>query len=157
MIDPRHWSSPLPTPTRRGAGFHRLRALGLVVLLALTACAIDSDKADTVFPQPTTPCAPPECHEIDVEALEYIFRTPNDQLTVPAGTVRFLVRNTGVKVHNLRLNGGGVTIKSANLPPGESTYFDVQLHARSYDIYCSITGHAEKGMRAVVHVTPARP
>ncbi|GIW08355.1 MAG: hypothetical protein KatS3mg060_3160 [Dehalococcoidia bacterium] len=130
------------------------RVLGLIAVapFVLSACTSDGEQAVDVVPTPTTRCLPPDCVEIVIDGLDYAFNPPT--ITTRAGAARVVLRNLGQKVHNLKVQGGAVEARTLNLAPGATGFLDVTLEARRYDIFCTITGHAERGMRGVLTVTP---
>ncbi len=60
------------------------------------------------------------------------------------------VVNEGSFGHNLALevktDSGEYVVRTKNLQPGEETTLVVSLPAGSYELFCSIDGHAEQGM-----------
>jgi hypothetical protein len=70
---------------------------------------------------------------------------------VPIGRVRFNVRNFGEDGHDLavRNSRGRVLGTLRELRPGETDRLTVRLRrAGRYVVFCSLTGHEERGMRA---------
>ena len=64
-----------------------------------------------------------------------------------AGTVVFVIRNTGDHAHDFRLRGGGVSKKTPMLSPGQTARLRVVLkRGVRYQLWCA--PHADKGMRA---------
>ncbi len=129
----------------------QLRWLLVLVLLVGPACAIE-EQGPEAAPTPSTPCLPPSCIELVVDGLDYAFNPTS--ITTRAGTVRFVLRNLGQKVHNLKIQGGAVEARTPNLAPGATGFVEVTLEPRRYDIFCTISGHAERGMRGALIVTP---
>jgi plastocyanin len=79
--------------------------------------------------------------------------TPNTVAVARPGTVPFKVRNVGHIVHALEIEGKGVEEKTDSIQPGQSTTLTVQLgRAGSYEMYCPIDGHEDKGMKGIVRV-----
>lgn len=57
--------------------------------------------------------------------------------------------NHGTAPHQIALDAGGKTLRSAMLDPGASGSLDVPgLKAGSYDVWCTVPGHREAGMQA---------
>lgn len=72
-------------------------------------------------------------------------------VNLSSGPTTFQVQNSGSVIHNLALEGGPST---PDLNAGESASLDVgTLSPGSYTIFCSIAGHREAGMEAVLVVT----
>ena len=74
---------------------------------------------------------------------------------VPAGRVKFNVRNFGEDGHDLavRTASGRVLGALAELKPGRSGTLTVRLRKPGrYRLFCSLEGHEAKGMHAVLRV-----
>jgi uncharacterized cupredoxin-like copper-binding protein len=74
--------------------------------------------------------------------------SPSTPQTATAGLLRLEVNVTGGS-HNIgaRTDPGGVAQgSSATVSAGSSTSVDVTLGPGSYQIYCSVPGHAANGM-----------
>jgi uncharacterized cupredoxin-like copper-binding protein len=70
-----------------------------------------------------------------------------------AGTYTFRAVNNGQVTHSLEVEGSGVEAKLANdLQPGDSGTLKVKLEAGTYEIYCPIDGHKDKGMEGAIKV-----
>jgi uncharacterized cupredoxin-like copper-binding protein len=64
-----------------------------------------------------------------------------------AGTVRFVVRNTGRAGHDFWLRGGGKTFKTRILLEGRAATLTAKLRKGvRYRYWCAIGSHAKKGM-----------
>ncbi len=71
--------------------------------------------------------------------------------------VQFL--NDGEDPHDLRLqrNGGGPELGIGELEPGNYANLDVRLkRASSYQLWCSLPSHRERGMEATLRVAKHR-
>jgi uncharacterized cupredoxin-like copper-binding protein len=74
--------------------------------------------------------------------------------TLTAGTYTFKVTNNGSFSHNLTVDGPGVEDKaSSTLSPGEDGEVTVTLQKGTYEFYCSVDSHKDKGMDVKVQVT----
>jgi uncharacterized cupredoxin-like copper-binding protein len=79
--------------------------------------------------------------------------TPNTVNVGRSGTVAFKVRNTGHLAHALEIEGNGVEEETDSIQPGQSATLTVQLaKAGSYEMYCPIDGHEDKGMKGAITV-----
>jgi plastocyanin len=74
---------------------------------------------------------------------------PN-RVAVAAGTVTVSLRNVGVVLHDLRIEGAPQLMVSAT--PGATATSTWSLKKGSYRIYCSITGHRAAGMEGILEV-----
>ena len=78
---------------------------------------------------------------------------------VPAGLVKFNVKNFGEDVHDLvvRNSRGVMRARLPEIGPGATASVTGRLLRRGrYTVYCSLTGHLELGMRAVLRVRAPR-
>ena len=68
------------------------------------------------------------------------------------GETRFNIENAGTRDHAFEIEGeiGGqeFEISSRVLKPGQNTVFIVKLPPGTYDAYCPVDDHREKGMAA---------
>jgi plastocyanin len=71
-------------------------------------------------------------------------------LAVGAGDVKFAVANNGNTAHNVGIRGGPIT---ANLAPGQGGLLQIQdLQPGTYELYCDIADHEERGMTTILVV-----
>jgi uncharacterized cupredoxin-like copper-binding protein len=85
-----------------------------------------------------------------VELIEYAVRIPQD---LPAGKHSFKVVNSGKELHSFEIEGNGIEVRLPNdLPRGEEASVEVTLQPGTYEVYCPIPGHKEKGMTTQVTV-----
>ncbi len=72
-------------------------------------------------------------------------------LTAPAGPVRLQATNQGGIVHNVGVRSGPI---SGSIQPGKSLTLELgTLVPGTYQLYCDIVGHVEKGMVADLVIT----
>jgi uncharacterized cupredoxin-like copper-binding protein len=73
--------------------------------------------------------------------------------TFKPGTYTFNSTNGGSFKHNLTIDGPGVSDqKTDNIDPGKSGSVTAKLAAGTYEIYCSIPTHKDKGMDLTITV-----
>jgi uncharacterized cupredoxin-like copper-binding protein len=73
-----------------------------------------------------------------------------------AGTLTFKVTNNGSVDHALEVEGQGVEEETETIKPGETAELTVDLSQQgSYEIYCPIDGHRDKGMEGMLTVGAA--
>ena len=87
--------------------------------------------------------------EIDVDLSEFAI-TPGT-LEVPAAGAKLRVTNSGSTVHNIDIPQLGLS--SGDLSPGQAATITVPAGQAEgmYDMLCTIAGHADSGMRGMVH------
>jgi uncharacterized cupredoxin-like copper-binding protein len=90
----------------------------------------------------------------DVRLTAREFSYAPKEITVQSGDVTFFVRNDGATEHNFVL-ADDTARHAATIPiiePGETWKVTVGLRPGTYAIYCSLPGHREAGMTAVLKV-----
>lgn len=116
--------------------------------LALAACGSSSSESGTTAPagggQP-----------VSIGESEYKL-DPSSPTVDQAGTVTFKVTNNGSVDHALEVEGQGVEEETETIKPGETAELTVDLSKEgSYEIYCPIDGHRDKGMEGTLTVGAA--
>jgi uncharacterized cupredoxin-like copper-binding protein len=143
-------------------------AASAAALVLLAACG--SDKKDTASTSATpvvvsTPAATPApdasgapssdtsaAKTVNVSLTEY--KIGLDTSTFTAGTYTFTASNDGKYPHGFQIDGPGVQDKgSGTIQPGDTGTLTVTLQKGSYDFYCPVPGHKDKGMDQKVTVT----
>lgn len=150
-----------------------LLAAALVILLplALTACDTEPEMGDETIPvtEPAQEAMPPDAAsedampvspevegpmaagEVEVSLVDYEINMPS---TLPAGPTTFRVRNDGNSEHSFEVEGQGVEeALETPLQPGGTATLEVDLSPGSYEIYCPVADHADRGMRMTLEVT----
>jgi manganese oxidase len=119
----------------------------VTMLLAITAVLVMAAVLVLVVRGPTAIGSAASSEVVEVELSEFSI---GGDLTVPVGSVRLRVTNTGTVVHNLSLQGGPAT---PDLDPGESAFLDLgEMAAGNYGLLCLIPGHESAGMSATLTV-----
>jgi plastocyanin len=124
----------------------RTLALGAVALALLAAAAV-SVAAPAQRGRPTA-----------VGVGEREWRIALYRSRVPTGRVKFNVRNYGEDGHDLavRTRSGRRLATLPEVKPGETGSLTVRLHRRGrYVVFCSLAGHEQLGMRALLRVVRA--
>ena len=89
-----------------------------------------------------------------VTVTEKEFSIELSQTTFTAGTYTFEVTDEGTFSHNLNIKGPGISDASTqNLGIGQSADLTVVLAPGTYELWCSIDSHREKGMDVTITVT----
>lgn len=82
--------------------------------------------------------------------------TITGRLNVPEGPVSVTVTNQGSIEHNLAVRE--LTLSTRDLEPGSSAELDLgQLTAGTYELYCTLPGHVDAGMKSTLTVLPGSP
>ena len=126
----------------------RLAPLARVAALAVAAAFAVGCGAD----QPSGSPTPVPSGVIAVNALEFKYEPAT--LTVPAGEVRFAIRNTGNIEHEFEIfKGDTVVDEIEGLLPGQTKELTVTLEPGEYTYVCKLAGHEEQGMKGTLTVT----
>ena len=72
--------------------------------------------------------------------------------TVPAGKVSFIVIVTGWSPHQLQVKGPGVDFKAPLVQVAKCGTFDLDLKPGTYEIYCILGGHKDRGEKVTLTV-----
>lgn len=152
-----------------------LLAVALLALLplALAGCDVEPEMEDETIPvtEPAQEAVPPDAAsedampvspevdgpmaegEVEVVLVDYEISMPS---TLPAGPTTFRVRNDGNSEHSFEVEGQGVEAALDNpLQPAGTATLEVDLSPGSYEVYCPVADHADRGMRMTLEVTEA--
>jgi uncharacterized cupredoxin-like copper-binding protein len=129
-------------------GQMRLAALLGAFALALAGCAGDDDGEEAQ--------APAESPLQTITITETDFALAPDSVAVEnAGTYAFEVVNEGQTEHALEVEGEGIEEETETLAPGERATLTVELDAGTYELYCPVGDHADRGMTGKLEVAGA--
>ena len=128
-----------------------------MVGMTLAACG-DSPATPTTAPPPTVPAtnttaaASGDVQEVQLSIKEWQI-TPSN-VEVKAGKVRFIVTNAGTMSHNITiLQNGDVIGATPTFAPSEGPKtIEVELKAGTYNMMCSLPGHAARGQTGTITV-----
>jgi plastocyanin len=119
-------------------GFLALITLPLTALGVLAVATADDPEAPPARTAATT----------EISLTEF---TISGVLDVPAGLVNVNVTNEGEIEHNLAVRE--LTVSTRDLEPGGSSELDLgELTAGTYELYCTLAGHADAGMKSTLTV-----
>ena len=130
------------------------RLLVLVPLtLPLAACG-SGGSGSNAAPATTTTAAAAASSSQTVTLGEKEFSiTPSSISLTKTGTYTFKVTNNGQIGHALEIEGHGVEQRTSTIEPGKTATLQVDLtKAGSYEVFCPIDGHKNKGMKATLTV-----
>lgn len=123
-------------------------APGLVAVAALVVMAGCGGGSTTSAPS----TAPASGSSVAVTESEFSITLPSN--TMKVGSYTFTVTNKGQFAHNLTIDGPGVKDKATpTLSPGSSGDVTVNLQKGTYEFYCSVDSHKDKGMDDKVQVS----
>ena len=89
-----------------------------------------------------------------VDVTEKEFSITLSQNTFQPGTYTFAVTNQGQFPHNLTIEGPGVdSTATATLQGGQSGDVTVTLQSGTYELWCSVDSHKDRGMDLMITVT----
>lgn len=88
-----------------------------------------------------------------VSVVEKEFSISLTPATLTAGTHSFTVHNEGSFAHNLNIQGPGVSQQTtATVSPGQAAVLTVTLQRGSYELWCSVDSHKDRGMDLTLSV-----
>lgn len=88
-----------------------------------------------------------------IEVNETEFSLEPDEITLDRpGVYVFRAENAGRTVHALEIEGNGIEEETEDIEPGESAELEVNLEPGTYELYCPVGNHEERGMVGTVTV-----
>ena len=88
---------------------------------------------------------------VEIEATSFAY-TP-DEVAVGPGTVRFVVHNASDMIHGFEVEGHGMEEEIGEIVPGGTDSLTVRLEEPgTYEIYCPVDDHEQRGMTATLTV-----
>jgi plastocyanin len=135
-----------------------LHRLGILLLsVALAACAGRTTPGDKVAIGASSARTPQEDgvngSGTTLHAVATDFAFALDASQVRAGTITFLVKNTGAMPHDFAIHGHGMDQKTSMLKPGHTVSLTVDLKPGTYTYKCTMLGHTLLGMKGTLTVT----
>lgn len=124
-------------------------ALIAAASLALAACSSSKGGGSGI----STPATGGSAAGTTVQVTEKDFSISLARNTFTAGSYTFEVTNAGPSSHNLTVKGPGVNgTATSTIDSGSKGNVTVTFQKGTYELYCSIPGHKERGMDLTVHV-----
>lgn len=122
-------------------------ALATAASLTLAACSSSKSSGSG------TPTTGGSAAGTAVQVTEKDFSISLARNTFTPGTYTFDVTNAGPSAHNLTVKGPGVNgTATSTIDSGSKADVTITFQKGSYELYCSIPGHKERGMDLTVHV-----
>jgi uncharacterized cupredoxin-like copper-binding protein len=88
---------------------------------------------------------------ISISETEYKLNPSKVDLAT-AGSYTFQVKNDGQYSHALTIEGQGMEAHTDTIEPGESEMLKATLKGGSYELYCPVDGHRQRGMEGTLTV-----
>jgi plastocyanin len=88
---------------------------------------------------------------VRVEETEFRLEPAEITLDKP-GTYVFKAVNVGDTVHALEVEGEGLEEETEEIQPGQSAELKVELEAGTYELYCPVGDHEQRGMEGTLTV-----
>src|SRR3954469_19679526 len=126
-------------------------AAAAVVALAMAGCG---EKRETTTGSASGSGGPGSSASAPISISETEFKlTPSSAQVDKGGTVAIKVKNDGSTAHALEVEGPGGEVKTGTIAPGKSATLQADLSKPgSYEMYCPIDGHKDKGMKGEIKV-----
>ncbi len=136
------------TRTRVLARLLAVGAFAVTVLLVVTACGASTSGGFSGTPTSSGGGGSSSSgggSTINVTEKEFSITPAN--VSAPAGTITFNIKNTGSVAHDITVNVNGNVHASPLVQPGKSETWSVTIDTPgTYDMYCSVPGHKQAGM-----------
>ena len=127
-----------------------LAVLAALVCVTLTSACGGGDEAGG--DGTTTAASKGTAQRVEISAKDFLFQPA--RLSVEPGKVTFVLTNDGNAPHALEIEGNGVEEETDTIDAGDSTELTVDLEDGTYEIYCPVDGHRERGMEGTLTVGP---
>lgn len=125
-----------------------MRRIILLSLFAaiLVGCSSQEEATSAQSPPPAPALADqPQSQTFEVTTVDGKFEPA--EITAKPGHIKINVTNKGTKEHGIEVEGYGVEARVASIAPGSSATLEVHASTPgTYEIYCPVMGHKEKGM-----------
>jgi uncharacterized cupredoxin-like copper-binding protein len=115
-------------------------ALALSAALALAGAAVGATTGRSIAAKTT----------VQVTVREY--RISLSTRTLPSGTVRLVVHNTGKLAHRLSISGPGLSTTTPAIAPGATRGLTMSLPGGAFTLWCPLGSHASLGMKTTLTV-----
>ena len=127
----------------------RVRWVHLLTLALLVAgCSNALDAGNESSPGGRQPG-----NKVDVALADFTIGMP---ASVDEGAVTFSVTNEGAREHGFKIAGAGLEEElDQNLQPGETRELSVALKFGTYDVWCPVGDHRDRGMLTTLQVLPS--
>jgi plastocyanin len=121
----------------------------VLILMGLVGCGAGGGGGGAEEDQAPSGAKESAIKIIQVKEREFTLKPAEITLDRP-GTYVFEAVNSGDTAHALEIEGQGVEEVTEEIQPGQSAELKVKLEAGTYELYCPVNGHKEKGMEGKV-------
>ena len=132
-----------------------LAAFLTLAALALGACGESRKEGGgttgTTEKEPTQQPSGPAVATIKVSETEFKL-DPSDPKVAKSGVIAFEATNDGQVDHALEVEGPDGEVEAEPFAPGESQTIKIDLPPGSYEWYCPVDDHKDKGMKGEIQV-----
>jgi uncharacterized cupredoxin-like copper-binding protein len=132
------------------------RVVAASLAIALLAACGGTSTANTPTPSAASSAAASAAGAsagTKVGVTEKEFSITLDRTSFSPGTYSFAIQNQGRYAHNLKISGPGVTSAGSSvMAGGQSGSLTVTLQKGTYQLWCGVPGHKDKGMLTSITV-----
>ena len=114
-----------------------------LAVVALAGCGSEDEESEAPSGAPLK--------TVQISETEYRLQ-PARVILAKAGIYTFHAVNNGTTEHALEIEGNDLESETEELAPGESADLKVTLEKGTYEIYCPVSDHKERGMKGAVAV-----
>ena len=126
------------------------RVVTASLAIALLAACGGTSTANTPTP---SAASSPSAVGTKVGVTEKEFSITLDRTSFSPGKYSFAIQNQGKYPHNLKISGPGVTSAGSSvMTGGQSGSLTVTLQKGTYQLWCGVPGHKDKGMATTITV-----
>jgi uncharacterized cupredoxin-like copper-binding protein len=122
----------------------RRAALLAAFALALAGCGEDEEGEDAQAPSESV-------QTITITETDFALDPDSVDVEEP-GTYAFEVVNEGEVAHALEVEGKEIEEETDTLDPGQRATLTVELEGGTYELYCPVGDHADRGMTGKLEV-----
>lgn len=116
---------------------------GLFLAIGLAACGSEEEESST--PSGTS------LQTVQIGETEFKLQPSSVTVDKP-GIYTFHAVNNGTTDHALEIEGEGLETETENIAPGDSADLKVELKKGSYEMYCPVADHKDRGMKGSIAV-----
>ena len=134
---------------------HALALLLLPAVLLAAACGGGSSggSSSSATPPATSSSGGGTGQVIDIPISDSGFSFTKTSATAQAGTVTLKSVNPQPVPHDISIKGNGVEVTGEQVTDGDTSTVTADLKPGTYELYCSVPGHEQAGMKGTLTVS----